>query len=100
MNKIILKNQTHLVNKLLQLGEIEEINNEYLNEEAQEEGETQEVYMWLLIDSNYQDIFEKMDIPYIEYEGNFWIGQTWCGCSWEQSGYWKQLTTELPFLLN
>ncbi len=100
MNKILLKDQTRLVNKLIQLEEIEyiDIQNSVLYDEETEEEEQQEVYIWYLIDNNYYDIFFDLKIPVIEYESQVWIGQTWYGASWEHSGYWKDLCEKLPFL--
>jgi len=98
MNKIILKQQTKLVNKLIQLEEIEYSDIENLYDEETEE--YQEIYIWYLIDNNYSDVFEELKIPLIEYEGQIWVGQTWYGASWKQSCYWKDLCEKLPFLKN
>ena len=98
MDKLLLKNQTKLVNKLFELGEIE--YDDIINYQEDSEGDYPEIYMWILIDNNFKDIFEKLSIPLVEYEGSVWIGQTFCGTSWENSGYWNKLTELLPFLKN
>lgn len=97
MNKILLKEQTKLVNKLI---ELEEIAYDDIQNLFDEDDEPQEVYIWYLIDNNFLDIFEELKIPSIEYEGQIWIGQTWYGASWKNSGYWKDLCEKLPFLKN
>tara|TARA_R110000787_G_scaffold99591_1_gene204219 strand:+ start:232 stop:510 length:279 start_codon:yes stop_codon:yes gene_type:complete len=91
MNKIILKDQTKLVNKLIDIEEIE--YDEIENYDG-------DIYSWLLIDNNYKDIFVDLNYTYIEYEGNFWIGKTFYGTSWKHSGLWKNLVEKLPFLEN
>ena len=92
MNKLLIQEQTKLVNKLIKLEEIsyEEIENM--------EGQFDEVHIWYLINSCFLDVFDDLNIPYVKYEGQVWIGQTWWGCSWKNSHYWKPLCEKLPFL--
>ena len=103
--QVFLKNQTEIINVLLEaelitIDEIINLVDYYIDEEGQEienytDGDEyddvvyHDPYMWLLVNEHYVELVKKMDLPMIDYKGSLFIGQTHGGICWTQTSYWK-----------
>ena len=77
VEKVIGVNQTKLVNFIINNveGAYDNVENLSYHDDEEDDDTIKEINQWFLFDSNYEDCFYNNNIPYFQWEGQFWWGR-------------------------